>query len=54
MRGRWLARATHYKQPNELKEKDRPVMGALNQVVGKHGLWGFGLCLAYLRNQGHT
>ena len=29
-------------------------MDALNQVVGKNGRWGFGLCCAYLRNQGHT
>ena len=29
-------------------------MDALNQFVGKHGRWGFGLCFAYLRNQGHT
>ena len=29
-------------------------MDALNQVVGKNGRWGFGLCFAYLRNQGHT
>jgi putative transposase len=49
-----LARATYYKKPAGLREKDRPVMDALNQVVGKHGRWGFGLCFAYLRNQGHT
>ena len=49
-----LARATYYKKPVGLKEEDRPVMDALNQVVGKHGRWGFGLCFAYLRNQGHT
>ena len=29
-------------------------MDALNQVVGKHGRWGFSLCFAYLRNQGYT
>ncbi len=29
-------------------------MDALNQVLGKHGRWGFGLCFAYLRNQGYT
>ena len=47
-----LACATYYKKPAGLKEKDRPVMDALNQVVGKHGRWGFSLCFAYLRNQG--
>ena len=40
----WHA-ATYYKKPAGLREKDRPVMVALNQVVGKHGRWGFGLCL---------
>ncbi len=49
-----LARATYYKKPVGLKEKDRSVMDALNRVVGKHGCWGFGLCFAYLRNQGYT
>ena len=49
-----LARATYYKKPAGLREKDRPVMDALNQVVGKHGRWGFGLCFAYLRNQDHA
>jgi putative transposase len=48
-----LAHANYYKKPAELKEKDQPEMDALNQVVGKHGRWGFGLCFAYLRNQGH-
>ena len=48
-----LARATYYKKPVGLNQKDQPVIDALNQVVGKHGRWGFGLCFAYLRNQGH-
>ena len=26
------------------------MIDALNQVVGKNGRWGFGLCFAYLRN----
>ena len=47
-----LSRASYYKKPAGLHEKDRPVIDALNQVVGKNGRWGFGLCFAYLRNQG--
>ena len=47
-----LSRASYYKKPAGLREKDRPVIDALNQVVGKNGRWGFGLCFAYLRNQG--
>ena len=49
-----LSRASYYKKPAGLREKDQPGMDALNQVVGKNGRWGFGLCIAYLRNQGHT
>ena len=49
-----LSRASYYKKPTGLREKDQPVMDALNRVVGKNGCWGFGLCFAYLRNQGHT
>jgi putative transposase len=49
-----LSRASYYKKPAGLREKDQIVMDALNQVVGKNGRWGFGLCFAYLRNQGHT
>jgi hypothetical protein len=38
-----MAQATYYKNPAAgLKEKDQPVIDALNQVVGKHGRWGFG------------
>ena len=40
-----LSRASYYKKPAGLREKDQPVMDALNQVVGKNGRWGFGLCL---------
>ncbi len=29
-------------------------MNALNQVVGEHGSWGFGMCFAYLRNRGNA
>ena len=47
-----LSRASYYKKPADLREKDRPVIDALNQVVGKNGRWGFGLCFAYLRNLG--
>ena len=49
-----LSRASYYKKPAGLREKDQPAMDALNQVVGKNGRWGFGLYFAYLRNQGHT
>jgi len=47
-----LSRASYYKRPQGLREKDQPVIDALNQVVGKNGRWGFGLCFAYLRNHG--
>ena len=47
-----LSRASYYKKPQGLREKDQIVMDALNQVVGKNCRWGFGLCFAYLRNLG--
>jgi transposase InsO family protein len=47
-----LSRASYYKKPAGLREKDQIVIDALNQVVGKNGRWGFGLCFAYLRNEG--
>ena len=49
-----LSRASHYKKPAGLRKKNQPMMDALNQVVDKNGRWGFGLCFAYLRKQGHT
>jgi putative transposase len=45
-----LSRATFYKRPQMSHEKDQPIIDCLNQVVGKNGRWGFGLCFAYLRN----
>jgi putative transposase len=47
-----LSRATFYKRPQTSNEKDQLIIDCLNQVVGKNGRWGFGLCFAYLRNQG--
>ena len=47
-----LSRASYYKRSTGLREKDQIVIDALNQVVGKNGRWGFGLCFAYLRNLG--
>lgn len=49
-----LSRATFYKRPQMSHEKDQPIIDFLNQVVDKNGRWGFGLCFAYLRNQGAT
>ena len=49
-----LAPVTYYKKQAKPREKDQPVMDALNQVVGKYGRWDFGLCFAYLSNQGVT
>jgi hypothetical protein len=49
-----LARTIFHKKQAGLNQKDRPVMEALNHVVGKDGCWGFGLCFACLLNQGVT
>jgi len=33
--------------------KDAPVVDVLNQIVAKHGRWGFGLCFSWMRNNGY-
>ncbi len=32
---------------------DAPVVDVLNQIVAKHGRWGFGLCFSWMRNNGY-
>jgi putative transposase len=33
--------------------KEAPVVDVLNQIVAKHGRWGFGLCFSWMRNNGY-
>jgi hypothetical protein len=40
------------KHPASLREKHQIVIDVSNQVVGKNGRWGFGLCFVDLRNFG--
>ena len=35
-------------------KRDAPVVDVLNQIVAKHGRWGFGLCFSWMRNNGLT
>ena len=48
-----LARSTYYDRPDGRAKADAPVIEVLNQVVAKHGRWGFRLCFDWMRNQGY-
>lgn len=48
-----LARSAFYRVGADLRERDGPVMVALNGLVDKHGRWGFWKCFDALRRQGH-
>ena len=48
-----LSRAAYYRKPMDRSVKDAPVVDVLNQIVAKHGRWGFGLCFGWMRNNGY-
>ena len=48
-----LSRAAYYRKPMDQSVKDAPVVDVLNQIVAKHGRWGFGLCFSWMRNNGY-
>jgi putative transposase len=48
-----LARSSYYARPACKSIADAPVIDVLNQVVSKHGRWGFRLCFDWMRNQGY-
>ena len=48
-----LARSSYYDRPASKAMADAPVIDVLNQVVAKHGRWGFRLCFDWMRNQGY-
>ena len=49
-----LARSSYYERPASKAKADEPVIEVLNQVVAKHGRWGFRLCFDWMRNQGYA
>jgi putative transposase len=49
-----LARASFYRRPADKAKRDAPVVDVLNQIVAKHGRWGFGLCFYWMRNHGYN
>ena len=49
-----LSRAAYYRQGIDWVRRDAPVVDALNEVVDKHGRWGFRKCFDRLHNQGHS
>ena len=48
-----LSRAAYYRRGVDWAERDRPVVDALNQVVSRHGRWGFWKCHDRLRLEGY-
>jgi putative transposase len=48
-----LSRAAYYRQGVCWKERDGPVIDALNGIVEKHARWGFWKCHDRLRLDGH-
>jgi len=48
-----LSRAAYYRKPMDQSVEDAPVVDVLNQIVAKHGRWGFGLCFSWMRNNGY-
>lgn len=49
-----LARPSYYERPVGKAKADEPVIEVLNQVVAKHGCWGFRLYFDWMRNQGYA
>ena len=49
-----LARSSYYERPPSKAKADEPVIEVLNQVVARHGRWGFRLCFDWMRNQGYA
>jgi putative transposase len=48
-----LSRSSYYERPASKTIADAPVIDVLNQVVAKHGRWGFRLCFDWMCNQGY-
>ncbi|MEM9080714.1 MAG: IS3 family transposase [Verrucomicrobiota bacterium] len=48
-----LSRASWYRPPSNRLQADKEVVEALNQLVCRHGRWGFWKCFHWLRQQGH-
>lgn len=49
-----LGRTSYYHQPRDQAEHDAPVIDRLNEVIGKHGRWGFWKCYHWMRFKGDT
>jgi putative transposase len=49
-----MARSAYYRTPRDQAAHDAPVIARLNEVVGKHGRWGFWKCFHWMRLKGET
>lgn len=49
-----VGRSNYYRPPRDRAVPDAPVVERLNEVVGKHGRWGFWKCFHWMRLKGDT
>jgi len=49
-----LSRSSWYRPVPDPARKDQPVIDGLNEVVTRHGRWGFWKCFHWLRQRGET
>lgn len=49
-----ISRAAYYRKPRMGTDRDAEVIAALNEMVERHGRWGFWKCYLALRRKGHT
>jgi len=47
-----LSRAAYYREPQECPDRDAEVIEALNEMIERHGRWGFWKCYKALRRKG--
>ena len=48
-----LSRAAYYRAPKPQVDKDEAIIEALNELINRHGRWGFWKCYRNLRGSGH-
>lgn len=47
-----VGRSHWYRPAPDRRERDAPIIARLNEVVGKHGRWGFWKCFHWMRQRG--
>jgi putative transposase len=47
-----LSRSSWYRPPPDPGVRDGPVIDRLNEVISRHGRWGFWKCFRWMRQRG--